>query len=74
MGFGREVRGRGIRRRCRGKVCCSSYLRSNDHCGAKSMVLESQWTDEFSLIDPRKYKRRPGGAVRKVKASQSHGS
>ena len=36
--------------------------------------LENQWTDEFSLIDPRKYKRRPGGAVRKVKASQSHGS
>ena len=56
VGFGRGAKGRAIRVACREKVC---DLRG--HFGEGICVLTVK-------PDPRKYKRRPGGAVRKTKA------
>lgn len=59
MAFGREARGRGIRIACRGKV------------GGLFAVVVSGKMEGYMLImgtDPRKYKRRPGGVARKIKA------
>ena len=55
MGSGRGARGPATRVACREKVCVPRGL-----LGKGRGVLTGE-------IDPRKYKRRPGGAARKVK-------